>query len=92
MGWEMGLEPTTVSYTHLDVYKRQILLFRYHQQAHSAIGRQLPCQPRPVFVSRMPRRKVTGPGHKETIKGAAAADEGLLTVRKALTCLLYTSA
>ena len=40
---------------------------------------------RPVFVSRMPRRKVTGPGHKETIKGAAAADEGLLTVRKALT-------
>ncbi len=28
---------------------RLILLFRYHQQAHSAIGRQLPCQPRPVF-------------------------------------------
>lgn len=31
------------------ILNRLILLFRYHQQAHSAIGRQLPCQPRPVF-------------------------------------------
>lgn len=39
----------------------------------------------PVFVSRMPRHKVTGAAHKETIKGAAALGEGIVTVRKPLT-------
>lgn len=40
---------------------------------------------RPVFVSRMPRHKVTGAAHKETIKSAKAADAGIITVRKPLT-------
>lgn len=40
---------------------------------------------RPVFVSRMPRHKVTGAAHKETIKGVAALEEGIITARKPLT-------
>lgn len=40
---------------------------------------------RPLFVSRMPRRKVTGAAHKETIKSPAALDDGFLVVKKPLT-------
>lgn len=39
----------------------------------------------PLFVSRMPRRKVTGAAHKETIKSGKALDDGILIVRKPLT-------
>lgn len=42
---------------------------------------------RPLFVSRMPRRKVTGPAHKETIKSGKALDEGFVVVKKPLTDL-----
>jgi CRISPR-associated endonuclease Csn1 len=40
---------------------------------------------KPAFVSRMPHRKVTGAAHKETIKGAKALDQGIVTVKRALT-------
>ncbi|MBR5719142.1 MAG: type II CRISPR RNA-guided endonuclease Cas9 [Clostridia bacterium] len=42
---------------------------------------------RPLFVSRMPRRKVTGAAHKETIKSGKALDDGILVVKKPLTDL-----
>lgn len=42
---------------------------------------------RPLFVSRMPRRKVTGPAHKETIKSPAALDQGVVITKRALTDL-----
>lgn len=37
--------------------------------------------PRPIFVSRMPRRKVTGAAHKDTVRSAREMDKGL-TVSK----------
>lgn len=40
---------------------------------------------RPLFVSRMPRHKVTGAAHKETVKSGKALEEGLLIVKKPLT-------
>ncbi len=42
---------------------------------------------RPLFVSRMPRRKVTGAAHKETVKSAKELNEGLLVTKKPLTDL-----
>ena len=42
---------------------------------------------RPLFVSRMPRRKVTGAAHKETIKSGKALKDGVLIVKKPLTDL-----
>ena len=40
---------------------------------------------RPLFVSRMPRHKVTGAAHKETVKSGKVLDEGILLVKKPLT-------
>lgn len=40
---------------------------------------------RPLFVSRMPRHKVTGAAHKETVKSGKALEDGLLIVKKPLT-------
>ena len=40
---------------------------------------------RPLFVSRAPRRKVTGAAHKETIKSGKAVKDGVLIVKKPLT-------
>ena len=42
---------------------------------------------RKLFVSRMPRRKVTGAAHKETIKSPKALDSGIVVVKRALTDL-----
>ena len=42
---------------------------------------------RPLFVSRMPRRKVTGPAHKETIKSGKALKSGQMVVKKTLADL-----
>ncbi|MBF7097244.1 type II CRISPR RNA-guided endonuclease Cas9 [Alkalibacter mobilis] len=36
----------------------------------------------PIFVSRMPRRKITGPAHKETIYSPRLQDEGLLVLKR----------
>ena len=44
-------------------------------------------RPRPLFVSRMPRRKVTGAAHKETVKSPRALDEGLLVTKTPLSAL-----
>lgn len=41
--------------------------------------------PEPLFVSRMPKRKVTGAAHKDTIKSAKAIEDGLAIVKKPLT-------
>ena len=42
---------------------------------------------KPVFVSRMPRRKVTGAAHKDTVKGVKRIDEGFVTVKRPLSAL-----
>ena len=42
---------------------------------------------RPLFVSRMPRRKVTGAAHRETIKSPVALDSGIVVVKRPLTDL-----
>lgn len=42
---------------------------------------------RPLFVSRMPKRKVTGAAHKDTIKSAKALDDGLAIVKRPLASL-----
>ena len=52
--------------------------------AHYATGE---IRPRPLFVSRMPRRKITGAAHKETIKSPRALDEGLLVTKTPLDAL-----
>ena len=41
--------------------------------------------PKPLFVSRMPHHKVTGPAHKETIKSGKKIDQNTLIVKKPLT-------
>lgn len=42
---------------------------------------------KPIFVSRMPRRKVTGAAHKATVRGARHIDAGIVVSKKALTDL-----
>ncbi len=42
---------------------------------------------KPLFVSRMPNRKVGGAAHKDTVKSARYADEGILLVKTPLTKL-----
>lgn len=42
---------------------------------------------RPLFVSRMPTRKMTGQGHKETIKSAKRLEEGVSILKVPLTQL-----
>ena len=43
--------------------------------------------PRPLFVSRVPRRKVHGAAHKETVKSPKALSDGKVIVKRALTDL-----
>ncbi len=43
--------------------------------------------PGPLFVSRMPKRKVTGAAHKDTVKSPKLLDEGYSVVKRALTDL-----
>ena len=42
---------------------------------------------RKLFVSRMPRRKVTGAAHKETIKSPKALPDGVVVTKRSLTSL-----
>jgi len=42
---------------------------------------------RPLFVSRMPRRKVSGPAHKDTVKGPIEGESKLVVKRVALETL-----
>lgn len=42
---------------------------------------------RPLFVSRMPTRKVTGAAHKDTIKSAKAIEDGYSIVKRPLSSL-----
>ena len=37
---------------------------------------------KPIFISRMPRRKITGQAHLDTIRGLRKSDEGLKTLTK----------
>lgn len=41
----------------------------------------------PIFVSRMPKHKVTGAAHKDTIKSSKELNEGIVIVKRALTDL-----
>ncbi len=45
-------------------------------------GRPLPG---PLFVSRMPRRKVSGPAHKDTVKSPKTLGEGCVVVKRPLS-------
>lgn len=40
---------------------------------------------KPIFVSRMPRRKNTGQGHQETLRGGKLEDKGYTIVRRPIT-------
>lgn len=42
---------------------------------------------RPIFVSRMPNHKVTGPAHKDTVRSGVLLDEGYTVSRVPLTSL-----
>ena len=42
---------------------------------------------KPLFVSRMPQRKVTGAAHLDTVKSGKALDDGLVIVKRPLTDL-----
>ena len=42
---------------------------------------------KPIFVSRMPRRKITGAAHKATVRGARHIDQGIVVSKKNLTDL-----
>ena len=44
-------------------------------------------QVKPIFVSRMPKHKVTGAAHKDTVKSAKVLDEGIVLVKRSLTDL-----
>ena len=41
-----------------------------------------------IFISRMPRRKITGQAHLDTIRGLRKSDEGLKTLTKTYTKML----
>lgn len=41
--------------------------------------------PEPIFVSRMPKRKVTGAAHLDTVKSPKELDNGYVIVKRALT-------
>ena len=43
--------------------------------------------PEPIFVSRMPKRKVTGAAHKDTVKSPKELDKGCVVVKRPLTDL-----
>ena len=43
--------------------------------------------PEPIFVSRMPKRKVTGAAHKDTVKSPKELDKGCVVVKRPLTAL-----
>ncbi|MEG1104605.1 MAG: type II CRISPR RNA-guided endonuclease Cas9, partial [Oscillospiraceae bacterium] len=44
---------------------------------------------KPIFVSRMPRHKISGAAHKETIKSIKAIDSGVFLVKRPLTSLKF---
>ena len=58
---------------------------RAMRDQHFPVWQEEEVRIQPLFVSRMPRRKVTGAAHKETVKSGKALDEGLLIVKKPLT-------
>ena len=44
---------------------------------------------RPIFVSRMPRRKVTGAGHKETLQSPKMLGQGMSVTREKLSNITF---
>lgn len=45
--------------------------------------------PKPVFVSRMPKRKITGAAHKDTVKSPRVLESGQVIVKRPLTDLTF---
>jgi len=45
----------------------------------------IPVPEKPIFVSRMPNRKVSGAAHKDTVKSPRALDDGKVVVKKSIT-------
>jgi CRISPR-associated endonuclease Csn1 len=60
-------------------YLSQLHFYNYQNVDTSAI--------KPPFVSRMPKRKVTGAAHKDTVRSPKALDEGFTVSKKPLTAL-----
>ena len=58
------------------VYLRNLNLESYRNQDFTEI--------KPIFVSRMPRHKVTGAAHKDTVRSAKHLDEGIVISKKKL--------
>ena len=46
-----------------------------------------PIDLKPIFVSRVPRRKVTGAAHKDTVRSAVMLEEGCTVSKQSLTAL-----
>lgn len=74
-------------------FRRELEARLSDDPAHAVLGLGLAhymtgeIKPRPLFVSRMPRRKVTGAAHKETVKSPRALDESLFITKTPLTAL-----
>ncbi len=51
------------------------------------VSGQIPLPAAPIFVSRMPTRKITGAAHKDTVKSPKILDQGFTIVKRPLTDL-----
>ncbi|MBO5868580.1 MAG: type II CRISPR RNA-guided endonuclease Cas9, partial [Oscillospiraceae bacterium] len=51
------------------------------------VSGQIPLPEKPIFVSRMPMRKVTGAAHKDTIKSPKKLVDGVVVVRRPIQAL-----
>lgn len=77
-----------------DFFRQEVMIRVFSDQPKEDLEEKLSARPQavhdavcPLFVSRMPNRKVSGQGHLETIKSAKHLHNGISTVRKPLTSL-----
>ncbi|MEG9490657.1 type II CRISPR RNA-guided endonuclease Cas9 [Mannheimia indoligenes] len=73
-------------------FRQEVMIRIFSENPQEDLIIQLPDRPeanhefvQPLFVSRMPTRKMSGQGHKETISSAKYQDENLTTTKKLLT-------
>ncbi|MDK4575962.1 type II CRISPR RNA-guided endonuclease Cas9 [Kingella kingae] len=75
-------------------FREEVMIRVFDDNPLRTLPEKLPNRPEalheyvmPLFVSRMPTRKMTGQGHKETIKSAKRLDEKISVLRVPLTQL-----
>lgn len=73
-------------------FTKEVKIRVFDDNPQQALAEQLPDRQtlpeeniRPLFVSRMPKRKISGQGHEETRRSPKFLDQNLSVVRKALT-------